>query len=87
MYIVHYQKHAARRLIRMPLKLARRVRDRIETIANDPYQHHPNVTRLRGQENCFRLRFGDWRVVYALDKERNLLLVAKIDQKGQVYER
>ena len=87
MYAVRYQSHAARRLARIPLKLARKIRDRIEVIANDPYQHHPNVTRLRGQENVFRLRLGDWRVVYALDKERNLLLVAKIDRRGQVYKR
>lgn len=87
MYTVHYQKQAARRLVRMPLKLARKIRDRIEIIATDPYQRHPNVTRLRGQENSFRLRLGDWRVVYALDKEQNLLLVAKIDQRGQVYKR
>lgn len=87
MCTVHYQKHAARKLVLMPLKLARKIRDRIEIIANDPYKRHPNVTRLRGQKASFRLRLGDWRVVYALDKERNLLLVAKIDQRGQVYKR
>ena len=87
MYIVHYQKLAARRLIRMPLKLARKIRNKIKTIAKDPYQRHPNVARLRGQQHCFRLRLGDWRIVYAVDKERNLLLVAKIDQRGQIYKR
>lgn len=87
MFHVHYRKQAARRLIRMPLKLARKIRDRMEIIAMNPYQRHPNVIRLQGQENYFRLRLGDWRVVYVLDKERKLLLVAKIDQRGQVYKR
>ena len=47
MFIVNYRKHAARRLVLMPLKLAHKIRDIIGSIANDPHQHHPNVSRLR----------------------------------------
>ena len=45
----------------------------------------PNATRLRGRGADFRLRVGDWRVIYSLDDESEVLLVAKIDQRGQVY--
>ena len=51
--------------------------------------HHmadrPNATRLRGREGSFRLRVGDWRVIYSLDDNRKVLLVAKIAPRGQVY--
>ena len=60
-------------------------RDKVESIVGNPYGQHSNVTRLRGRESSFRLRFGDWRVVYVLDDERKVLLVAKIDRRGQVY--
>ena len=85
MYIVRYQKQTARRFIRMPRDIACRIRDKVESIAENPYGQHSNVTRLRRRESSFRLRFGDWRVVYVLDDERKVLLVAKIDRRGQVY--
>ena len=40
--------------------------------------------RLRGKDGNFRLRVGDWRVIYSLNDEQKVLLVAKIDQRGRV---
>ena len=85
MYIVRYQKQTARRLIRMLCDIACQFRDKVESIVGNLYGQHSNVTRLRGRESSFRLKFGDWRVVYVLDDERKVLLVAKIDRRGQVY--
>lgn len=85
MYEVRYEKHAARRLLRVPRDLARRLRAGIEAVAADPYGSHPNATRLRGWDGGFRLRIGDWRVVYVLDDERRLLLIAKIGPRGEAY--
>jgi mRNA interferase RelE/StbE len=85
MYEVRYQKHAARHLLRMPRVVARRIRAGIEAVAANPYGKHPNATRLSGRDGGFRLRAGDWRVVYALDDERKQVLVANIDRRGRVY--
>ena len=85
MYEILYQKHAARQLLRIPRDIALRIRARIEAIAADPYGNHPNATRLKGRDGGFRLRIGNWRVVYFLDDERKVFLVAKIDQRGRVY--
>ena len=85
MWEVRYQKQAARRLLRMPRDVAQRIRTRITAIAADPYADHPNAARLRGRDRDFRLRVGDWRVVYSLDPERRVLMVVLVDQSGQVY--
>ena len=85
MYEVRYQKHAARQFLRMPRDVARRIRAGIEAVAASPYDKHPNATRLSGRDRGFRLRAGDWRVVYALDDERKRVVVAKIDRRGRVY--
>ena len=84
-YEVRYQKHAARQLLRMPLDVARRIRAGIEAVAANPYGKHANATRLSGRDGGFRLRAGDWRVVYALDDKRKQLVVVKIDRRGRVY--
>ena len=42
-------------------------------------------TGPHGADGGFRLRTGDWRVIYFLDNERKVLLVVKIDRRGRVY--
>ena len=85
MYEVRYQKQAAAQLFRMSRNIAQRICARIDAVAADPYAEHPNATRLKGRDGDFRLRVGDWRVIYSLNDERKVLLVAKIDQRGRVY--
>lgn len=85
MYEVRYQKQAARRLIGMPRSTARRICARIDAIAADPYARHPNATQIKGRDRDFRLRLGGWRVIYSINDEQRVLLVAKIDTRGQIY--
>lgn len=85
MYEVRYQKQAAVQLFRMSRRSAQRISARIDAIAADPYAGHPNATRLKGRDGDFRFRVGDWRVIYSLNDEHKVLLVAKIDQRGRVY--
>ena len=85
MYEISYQKHAARQILRLHGDIARRISAKVEMVAADPYGNHPNAMRMRGRNGGFRLRVGDWRVLYFLDKERKRLLVTKIDRRGTVY--
>jgi len=85
MYKVRYQKQAGRQLFRMSRNVAQRILAKIDVIAAAPHAKHPNTTRLRGRDGDLRLRVGDWRVIYSLNDEQKVMLVAKIDQRGQVY--
>ena len=85
MYEVRYQKHAARQILRLRGDVARRISAKIKMVAADPYGKHPNATRMRHREGSFRLRVGDWRVLYFLDDETKSLLVTKVDHRGEVY--
>lgn len=57
---------------------------KIDGLASDPLSPHNNVTALRGVEG-FRLRVGDWRVLYRLDTDTNLLRIAAIVPRGEAY--
>ena len=85
MYEVRYQKQASRRLFGMPCNVAQRICARIDAIAANPYGEHPNATQIQGRDRDFRLRAGGWRVIYSINDERKVLLVAKIDRRGQIY--
>ena len=84
MYRILFTKQADRALRKMSRSTARLIREKLDQLATDPYVRHPNVTRLQGRPG-FRLRVGDWRVIYELEDDRLMVLVLKIAPRGEVY--
>lgn len=85
MYSVTFTKQAVRTLRRIPKNIANLIREKIDTIALDPYAPHNNVTKLVGRSG-YRLRVGDWRVIYELQDAQLVMLVVKIGPRGEIYE-
>ena len=84
MFEVVISKSARRCLMRMPAKTAQIIRGKIAAVAADPLAQHNNVTPLRAIEG-FRLRVGDWRVLYRLDIPAQTLRIANILSRGGAY--
>ena len=61
------------------------LRRAIEALAEEPYPR--GVKKLRGHPGLWRIRVGDWRVVYTVEDDRLLVLVLMIAARGDVYER
>jgi len=84
-YSIAYSKEAAKSLQRMPRNMAQLIREKLELIAVDPYADHPNAKKLQGREG-FRLRVGDWRVIYKMQNEQLIIVVLKIASRGEIYK-
>ncbi len=85
MWAIRYQPQAIKALRRMDRATAQRIITKVKTLALDPYGPHHNVKKLKGVEG-YRLRVGNWRVVYALGQEALIITVIKIAPRGSVYE-
>ena len=83
MYQIEYSKQSIRALQRMPSNTAALIRSKLEGVARDPLAAQ-GVKKLVGS-NGYRLRVGDWRVLYLLDGQRLLVLVTDIGQRGGIY--
>lgn len=81
---IAYSKDAAKTLNRMPGNVARLIRSKIEQYANDPESLANNVKALKGMEGRFRLRVGDWRVIFSETGE--IIAIIKIAPRGGAYE-
>lgn len=85
MYQVVFTKQAVRNLRKTPKQMVLVIREKVAQIATDPYAQHSNVAKLVGRPG-YRLRVGDWRVIYELHDGQMVLLVIKIGPRGEVYE-
>jgi mRNA interferase RelE/StbE len=80
------EKQALKKLARMPPKLAQAFREGLRRIAADPFAPHRNVERLKGRKDAFRFRVGDFRALYRIDRDRNLMIVEIVAARGDAYK-
>jgi mRNA interferase RelE/StbE len=60
------------------------MRKRLDRIAKDPYAQYVNVTKLQNRAG-YRLRVGDWRVIYDVQEDELIILVLKVGLRGEIY--
>lgn len=84
MYKITYTTQAAKTLLKMPKNTALVIREKLEQLAQDPYAPHPNAEKLQERPG-YRLRVGDWRIIYEINNEEVEIIVLKIAPRGEVY--
>jgi len=83
MWSIEFSRQAQRALLRMPRDQAAQVRLGIDELAQDPRTAR-DVKKLTDQPG-YRMRVGDWRVVYLLDRERIVVQIIRIAHRREVY--
>lgn len=84
MYSIEFTKQAAKTLKAMPRNVQSVVMGKIESLVRDPL-NAPNVKKLVGVTG-YRLRVGDWRVIFDVESGRLVVLVLQIGTRGGVYK-
>jgi mRNA interferase RelE/StbE len=84
MYHLVFTKKAEKFMRRLPRNEAKRIREKLILLANDPYAANNNVTAMQNRPG-YRLRIGDWRVIYTIQDEELIILVLKVGSRGDIY--
>jgi mRNA interferase RelE/StbE len=82
-YTVRYARAAEKDLERLPAPLVQRIHVAINGLADNP--HPAGHKKLKGLESTYRLRVGDYRVLYEIHEEIVLVLIIRIRHRKDAY--
>ena len=84
-YSVEVKPPAQKELEELPDELLARVVRKLDALGDAP--RPAGCRKLKGCEDQWRIRVGDWRVVYIIDDAAKLVSVTRIAHRREVYER
>jgi mRNA interferase RelE/StbE len=81
-YRITIKQSAAKELEDIPTKDLRRIIKRIQSLASNP---RPYGCQKISAQNCYRIRQGNYRVIYIIDDRAWLADIIKIGHRREVY--
>jgi mRNA interferase RelE/StbE len=83
-YSILFARSARKELEALSNPLIERIFTKIESLAFEP---RPSGSRkLQGNSNLWRIRIGDYRVVYSIDDAIEIIEIVRIKHRREVYD-
>jgi len=82
-YEVKFATSAAREFRSLSTELKYRISAAIDGLSQNP--RPPGVRRLVGHERLYRIRVGQYRVVYEIDEKQQLVRITRVRHRREVY--
>jgi mRNA interferase RelE/StbE len=82
-YTLQFKPLALRQLEKLPRDVQKRLAAKIETLRADPFP--PGCKKMEGVPDVWRIRAGDYRVVYQVHRGILLVLVLTVGHRKDVY--
>lgn len=83
-YKIFFRRSAEKELRRVPSPFLSKIIDKIRSLGTQP--RPPGIQMLKGENRYFRLRQGDYRVIYEVDDTQHEIHVVKIGHRREVYD-
>jgi mRNA interferase RelE/StbE len=84
-YSVGYESTARKELGKLNRQVARRIARAISALGADP--RPPGCRRLLGHDELWRIRIGDYRVIYTIKDTELIVLALRIAHRSEAYRR
>lgn len=84
MYEIKFARTATKELRSLPSQIVQRIAGKIDQLAKDP--RPKNCRKLQGYENLWRIRIGDYRVVYEISDQIKVIEVRRVRHRRDVYD-
>ena len=82
-HTVEFTAAANREYRKLPRGIQTSIRPAIDALADDPRPH--GVEKLAGMDDTWRIRVGDYRIIYRILDDRLVVLVIRVGHRREVY--
>ena len=82
-YKIELTRAARRGLASLPKNIAKRLDDCILKLAENPYP--TGCIKLEGSEDLWRVRIGNYRIIYQIEDNRLVVVVVKVGHRRDIY--
>ncbi|MEM8638057.1 MAG: type II toxin-antitoxin system RelE/ParE family toxin [Cyanobacteria bacterium P01_G01_bin.54] len=83
-YQVTIARSAQKSLTKLPQSVCDRILEQIDYLQTEP--RPSGVRKLKGQTKSWRLRVGDYRIVYDVDDQARQIDIVRIRHRQDVYK-
>jgi mRNA interferase RelE/StbE len=84
-YAFRWREHAVRQLRAIPQPAALTILRALAPLGDDPRRPDANVRKLSGYDDRYRLRVGDYRVIYDVIDAQLVILVVGVGHRREIY--
>ncbi|MBI3999074.1 MAG: type II toxin-antitoxin system RelE/ParE family toxin [Candidatus Omnitrophica bacterium] len=83
-YNVLFKRSAEKELRGISKPHLAKIVEKIKTLSQNPRPQ--GIQLLKGEDRYFRLRQGDYRIIYEIDDTNQIILIIKIGHRREVYD-
>ena len=80
---IEWKKSTRKDLRKLPSTTVDKIIEAVEGLAENPFPH--GVEKLSGSEHAYRIRLGDYRIVYEVVAESKLIEIQRVRHRKDVY--
>jgi mRNA interferase RelE/StbE len=85
MYKIVYEKRVLKDLDKIPNLDVERILESFHELSFNP--HPPGSKKLSGRELLYRVRQGDYRIIYMVDHEENVIKIILVCHRKEAYRK
>jgi mRNA interferase RelE/StbE len=81
-YKIEFKKSAVKELHAIPIKDIKKIISKMRALADDP---RPQGSIKLSDQGKYRIRVGDYRILYSIEDDVSIIVVVKIGHRKDVY--
>lgn len=82
-YLIVFARSARKEFDSLPVEISSRIESRINALVTDP--RPPGCLKLKGRENQWRIRIGDYRVIYSINDQTFAIKILEVGHRREIY--
>ena len=83
---IFFQKSAHKEYTKLPKRVRLKIDEAFEILSINPLGEILRFKKIRGKDNHYRIRVGDYRIIYTPQESKLIIRVIRIGHRKDVYK-